>query len=129
MVKFSNVYIPDGEVIITLQGCFLDTLSNFLPSDLSPNCLWEPGRVLEDDNIYQAYSEQFSLKFPALCQVGLKELHANVCVSESYYFVELMFSLLQMDSPGAAATAVEAATSKRKYLLEQDLQRAHALVD
>ena len=66
------MHVPDGEVMVTLQGCFLDTLSNFLHSDLSSSGQWEPGPVLEDDNIYQAYSARFPPKFPAFSQVVLE---------------------------------------------------------
>ena len=54
---------------IRCGGPVLDPLSNFLLSDLSPSGQWEAGPVLENDAIYQGYSERFALKFPAQCQV------------------------------------------------------------
>ena len=64
---------PDGKVMVALTGTryglVLDPLSNSFPSDLSPSGLWELGPVLENDEIYQGYSERFALKFPVQCQV------------------------------------------------------------
>ena len=69
----NNVNVPDSELMVALVdtrcGLVLYPFLNSLFSDLSPSGLWEPGPVLENDEIYQGYSERFSHKFPAQCQV------------------------------------------------------------
>ena len=55
---------------VTWHDAVLDPLSNSLSSDLSPSGLWEPGLVLEGDDIYPGYSERFSVKFPPLHEVA-----------------------------------------------------------
>ena len=64
----------------TMCGLVLGPLSNSLSLDLSPSGLWEPGPVVQHDEIYQGYSEQLALKFPAQCQVVLKsDMQMFVC--------------------------------------------------
>ena len=66
------MHAPDGKMMITLAGTryglVIDPLTNF-PSDLNPSGLWEPGPALENNEIYQGYSERFALKFSAHRQV------------------------------------------------------------
>ena len=82
----NSVHVPAGYMMAALAGIWHGSVvcpvSNCIPSDLSPNGLWKPGVVLEGDEIYQGYSERFSLKFPAQCQVVYKSVHERQCVSE-----------------------------------------------
>ena len=90
--------------------------------------MWEVGAVLEDDEIYQGYSDRFLLKFLDRCQVEHTRSFMSVCV-HMCEGMKLHVIYYQVDSATAGvAASVAVGRSRRENELEEQLERAHAQV-